>query len=182
MKKTILNFSVLFLLAFFIQNVLGQDKIIKFQFSILDESGKFVSDLKTSDIQISQGKKTLRIDSIASKAESPLEVVIMIDSSASQEKMLPFEKKFAESIVDEILIKGKDKVAIVKFSGEVSLIQDLTDNLSQVKDRLKLIEFEPPPGFIGGGIVASQTPLKSQQLAKGSTSIWDSTQDVMKAF
>lgn len=167
---------------FFIQSALGQDKTIKFQFSVLDESEKFVSDLKTSDIQVLQGKKTLRIDSIASKAESPLEVVIMIDSSASQERMLPFEKKFAESIIDEILIKGKDKVAIVDFSGEVSLIQDLTDNFSQAKDGLKLIEFEPPPGFIGGGIIATQTPLKSQQIAAGSTSIWDSTQDVMKAF
>ncbi len=182
MKSKITIFFSLLILIFFTQNSLSQERTIKFQFSVLDENGNAVSDLKLSDIQILQDKKTLRLDSIVPKAESPLEIMIMIDASASQEKMLPFEKFFAESIIDKILIKGKDKVAVVKFSGEIGLVQDLTDNFSQAKKQLSLIEFEPPTGYIGGGIIAAQTSPSSKQTIKGSTSIWDSIVDVTKAF
>ena len=146
MKIKPINFTVFLLLTLFAQIVLSQEKTIKFQFGILDESGNAVSDLKLSDIQILQDKKTLLLKSIESKAEGFLEVMIMIDSSASQEKMLPLEKKFAERVVDEILIKGRDKIAVIKFSGEISLMQDLTDNFPQAKKQLNLIEFEPPTG------------------------------------
>lgn len=173
---------IILLLAIFAQTVLAQKEAIKFQFGILDGNGNVVSDLKTTDIQISQDKKPLHLNSIKLKTENPLEVVIMIDSSASQERMLPFEKKFAESIIEDVLIKGKDKVAIVKFSGDISLVQDLTDNFSKAKEKLKLIQFEPPVGYVGGGIVATPVSPNSKQIAKGSTSIWDSTRDIIEAF
>ena len=182
MKKISTKFAFFFLLTLFAQSVWSQERIIKFNFSVLDESGNAVSGLKLSDVQILQDKKNLLLKSIESNAENPLEVVIMIDASASQERMLPFEKKFAESIIDQILIRGKDKVAIVKFSGEVGLAQDLTDNLSQSKKQLDLIKFEPPAGYIGGGIIASQTAPNSKQAVKSSTSIWDSIGEVTKAF
>lgn len=182
MKNKFIKFVIIFLLSIFARSALAQEETIKLQFSIFDESGSFVSDLKTSDIQFLQDKKPLLVSSIKSKTDSPLEVVIMIDSSASQERMLPLEKKFAENIINEVLIKEKDKVAIVKFSGEIFLTQDLTDNFSKAKEQLKLIEFEPPVGYVGGGIVASRLPPNSKQTAKGSTSIWDSLKDVIEAF
>lgn len=182
MKSKVTILLSLFILTLFGQTVLSQEREVKLQFSVLDENENAVPDLKLSDIQISQDKQLLRVNSIVSKAESPLEVVIMVDASASQEKMLPFEKRFAESIINEILIEGKDKVAVVKFSGEVELVQDLTENFSQAKKQLNSIKFEPPAGYIGGGIVASQTSPTPKQIMKGSTSIWDSIVDITEAF
>lgn len=182
MKNKFVKISVLFLVTILAQNILAQEKTVKFQFNILDETGNFVYDLKTSDIQILQDKKTLQLNSIESKFDLPLEIVIMIDASASQERMISFEKTFAENIIDNILNKEKDKVAVVKFSGEVLLMQDLTNDFIKAKEQLKLIEFEPPQGFIGGGVTASPFPQNSKQIAKGSTSIWDSVKDVVSAF
>lgn len=182
MKNKFIKITVLFSLAFFAQSVLAQDETIKLQFSVLDENNHFVSGLGTSDIQILQNKKPLPLKSVELNTEIPLEIVIMVDSSASQEKVLPFEKKIAENIIDETLNDKKDKVAIVKFSGEISLMQDLTADFSKAKEQLKLIEFEPPAGYVGGGIIASQSPPNSKQLKQGSTSIWDSAKDIIGAF
>ena len=103
------------------------------------------------------------------KAESSLEICIMIDASASQERILPFEKEVAEIFIDNVLTKEKDKIAIIKFTEEISLIQDLTNDFSRAKEQLKLIEFEPPK-FVGN------------KTAKGFTSIWDSTINVINTF
>lgn len=182
MKNKFIQFILFISMVLLGQGAFSQEPSVKFQFSILSEDGDIISDLKLSDIQILQDKKPLLLKSLESKAESPLEVVMMVDASASQERLLPVEKKIAESIIDEILVRGKDKVAIVKFSGEIGLMQDLTDSFSQAKRQLNLIEFEPPVGFVGGGIVASNNPPNPKQAAKGSTSIWDSIGDVTKAL
>jgi Ca-activated chloride channel homolog len=159
--------------------VFGQDLKIKMEFSVLDENEKFFMDLKSSDIELLQNKKSLSIASIEYKNKNPLQVVIMIDASASQERTLPDEKKAAKYFIDNVLIEGKDKVAIVKFTGLVSLEQDLTSDFKRAKEQIEKIEFEPPPGYVGGGIVASNIPPKnSPVLAQGSTSIWDTVKQV----
>lgn len=171
---------ILFLLTIglFFQNVLAQEQTAKINFSVVDKHGKFVSGLKTSDFKILSNKKNLEINLLKESNEKPLELAILIDASASQEKMIPFEKQIAESFINNVLINGKDKVGIIKFSDKAVLVQNLTDNLSEVKTKLSSIEFEPPAGYVGGGIMVGNTKTDMT----GSTSIWDSLKSVIEGF
>ena len=158
--------------------VFSQETKSKFQFDVLDENGNFFKDLKTSDIQIA-GFKDL---SLNLAADNSLEIMIMIDASASQEKMLPFEKKAALTFINDFLKAEKDKIAVVSFTGKVGLEQDLTNDFQKAKDQIGKIQFVPPSGYLGGGIVAGQTPSNKNQALAGSTSIYDSLIKVLEAF
>jgi Ca-activated chloride channel family protein len=171
----------IFLLLFTAISAFAQESKVKMQFGVLGENGNFFANLKASDIQISQNKKTLQPVSLEAKTETSLEIIIMIDASISQERMLPDEKKAAKYFIDNILKSGKDKVAIVRFSGKISLEQDLTADFTKAKEQLGKIKFEPPAGYIGGGIIAG-IPANTKPDAAGSTSIWDSIKQVSEAI
>ena len=114
-----LNFNILILLlSFSFVFIHGQNVKITFPFSVVDENGKFYADMKSSDLQITQDKIQLKIDSLVQKSGNAVELVILIDASASQERMLPIEKKMAEILIDSILKQNRDKVAIVKLTGK----------------------------------------------------------------
>jgi VWFA-related protein len=158
--------------------VFSQETKSKLQFDVLDENGNFFKDLKTSDIQIA-GLKDL---SLSLAADKSLEIMIMIDASASQERMLPSEKKAAQTFIDDFLKAEKDKIGVVSFTGKVGLEQDLTSDFQKAKDQIGKIRFVPPSGYIGGGIIAGQTNSSKTQAIVGSTSIWDSLIQVLEAF
>jgi len=178
------NLIAILLIAFLVSAAFSQESKVTLSFTVLDENDNFLSGLKPSDIQISHGKKILPISSVESKTSSNLEVAIMIDASTSQERILPNGKKIAEYFIDKVLKKEQDKVAIVKFTGSVSLEQDLTNNFIKAKEQIGKITFEPPDNYVGGGIIFSPTPpsKNSATFAKGSTSIWDSIKQVVQTL
>lgn len=158
--------------------VFSQETNSKLRFDVLDENGNFFKELKVSDIKIA-GFKDLSFNLVADKS---LEIMIMIDASASQEKMIPFEKKAAQTFINDFLKSEKDKVAVVSFTGEVGLVQDLTNDFQKAREQIEKIRFIPPSGYLGGGIVVGQSPTNKKQVLSGSTSIWDSLKQVLEAF
>jgi VWFA-related protein len=87
-----------------------------------------------------------------------------------------------EKFINNFLKTGKDKVAVVSFTGEVALEQDLTNDFQKAADQIGKIRFIPPSGYVGGGIVVGQPPTNKNQKVAGSTSIWDSLIQVLEAF
>ena len=69
----------------------------------------------------------------------------------------------------------RDEAAIVSFTGEVTLEQGFTGNMDRLRRAIDRVEFVPPSGYIGGGVVVGGTPPISDtnQILAGSTAIWD---------
>jgi VWFA-related protein len=69
----------------------------------------------------------------------------------------------------------KDEAAVVSFTGEATLEQGLTGNVARLRRAIDRVEYVPPSGLIGGGVVVGGTPpiSDSQQMLAGSTAIWD---------
>lgn len=174
MRKNVI-FTVSLMICF-TPILFGQE--VKFRFSVLDENGRFHADLKPSDIKIA-GYKDLPLSLIT---HNSLEIMILIDASASQERTLPIEKMAAGSFIDEVLKAENDKVAIVSFTGTVALEQDLTNDFRIAKEQISKIEFVPPAGFTIGGVVVGKTPPKQDLLLAGASSIWESITQVLEAF
>jgi VWFA-related protein len=57
----------------------------------------------------------------------------------------------------------------------VTLEQGFTGNLDRLRAAIDRVEFVPPSGYIGGGVVVGGTPPISDtnQMLAGSTAIWD---------
>ncbi len=169
---------LIILLACLTNVVVAQEINNKLQFSVLAEDDKFFKDLKVSDIQIKGTKRT----SLTLKSDNSLEIIIMIDASASQERTLPDEKKAAQSFIKELLTSEKDKVAIISFTGVIALEQDFTNDFGKAKAQIEKIEFVPPSSYIGGGVMVGKPFPSKDQTNAGSTSIWDSTKKVIEVF
>ncbi len=74
-----------------------------------------------------------------------------------------------------MLRANKDEAAILSFTGETTLEQGFSGNLERLRRAIDRVEFVPPSGYIGGGVVVNGTPPISgtNQSLAGSTAIWD---------
>lgn len=144
-------------------------------FTAADKNKRFVSTLKKEDVRVLEDGQAQEIFTFQQNTELPLSAAILIDCSASEERTLPDEKAAARSFLETVLRPGKDEAAIVSFTGEVTLEQGFTGSIERLRRAIDRVEFVPPAGYIGGGIVVGGTPPISDtnQALAGSTAIWD---------
>ena len=144
-------------------------------FTAADKNKRFVSDLKAEDIRIFEDGQQQEIFTFQQNIDLPLSLAILIDTSASEERTLPDEKEAARAFLENVLRQNRDEAAIVSFTGETTLEQGFTGNVDRLRRAIDRVEFVPPSGYIGGGVVVNGTPPISgtNQSLAGSTAIWD---------
>jgi len=143
-------------------------------FTAADRNKRFISNLKAEDIRVFEDGQQQEIFTFQTNIDLPLSLAILIDTSASEERTLPDEKEAARSFLENIL-RSKDEAAIVSFTGETTLEQGFTGNVDRLRRAVDHVEFVPPSGYVGGGVVVNGTPPISgtNQALAGSTAIWD---------
>jgi VWFA-related protein len=158
------------------------DEVVKFDtnltnifFTAADKNKRFISDLKAEDIRVLEDGQPQEIFTFQQNIDLPLSLAILIDTSASEERTLPDEKAAARAFLENVLRPAKDEAAVVSFTGETTLEQGFTGNVERLRRAIDRVEFVPPSGYIGGGVVVNGTPPISgtNQSLAGSTAIWD---------
>jgi Ca-activated chloride channel family protein len=144
-------------------------------FTAADSNKRFVNTLKKEDIRILEDGQPQEIFTFQKNVDLPLSIGILIDTSRSEERTLPDEKAAARAFLEAVMRPNKDEAAIVSFTGEVTLEQGFTGNVDRLRRAIDRVEFVPPSGYIGGGVVVGGTPPISDtnQMLAGSTAIWD---------
>lgn len=174
--KTLLKWFSFSLLIISPNIIFAQEIKKSIKFAVLDESRNFIENLQAPDIQVLQNKNQLKINSVNQIASKSLDVAVMIDSSISQENILPIAKSVANGFIEQSLDKSKDRIAVIKFSNKFSIEQPLTNNFVAATLKLSQIEIDMLEGQpIVGDITLAQIlkPLPNTQDMKGSTSLWD---------
>lgn len=150
-------------------------------FTAQDRNRKLILTLKPEDIRILENGQVQAVSAFSRQIDLPLSLAILIDTSASQERTLPEEKSAAISFVESVIRPTKDEVSVVSFTGESTLEQGMTNNLTRLRRAIERVEFIPPSGYLGRGVVVNSgrvpgTPPISgtNQQIQGSTAIWDS--------
>ena len=158
------------------------DEVVKFDtnltnifFTAADKNKRFISDLKAEDIRVLEDGEQQEIFTFQQNIDLPLSLAILIDTSASEERTLPDEKEAARAFLESVLRPNKDEAAVVSFTGETTLEQGFSGNVERLRRAIDRVEFVPPSGYIGGGVVVNGTPPISgtNQSLAGSTAIWD---------
>src|SRR5215207_2873476 len=158
------------------------DEVIKVEtnltnifFTAADKNKRFISDLKAEDIRVLEDGQLQEVFTFQSNIDLPLSLAILIDTSAAEERTLPDEKEAARAFLENVLRPNKDEAAVVSFTGETTLEQGFSGNLERLRRAIDRVEFVPPSGYIGGGVVVNGTPPISgtNQSVAGSTAIWD---------
>ncbi|MDQ1638059.1 MAG: hypothetical protein QOF62_1398 [Pyrinomonadaceae bacterium] len=144
-------------------------------FTAADSNKRFVNTLKKENIRITEDGQPQEIFTFLTNVDLPLSIGILIDTSSSEERTLPDEKAAARSFLEAVMRPDKDEAAVVSFTGDVTLEQGFTGNVDRLRKAIDRVEFIPPSGYVGGGVVVGGTPPISgtNQMLAGSTAIWD---------
>ena len=166
----------------------GQTAGMTIWFTALEKNNAFYSVLKASDIEVDAGGKTaFHVDRVSPRLEAPLEVVILVDASPSQKKLLQSEKNVALYFLRNVLIKGKDKVAIVGFDTAMTLVRDLTGDLEDAAASLERISIgQPLNGSKKGSILEeiNVAPVTGKKKSDHGliTPLWGSVRHIINVF
>lgn len=138
-------------------------------FTAVDQDRHFITTLRANDLRILENDTPQEISLFERETNRPLTLVILVDTSKSQERTLPDEKRAAKAFLSTVVRPDRDKVAVVSFTGKPDVKQELTENLSKLNraiERLK-VEFPQDNPYCEEEKSVQEDPLCW-------TSIWDS--------
>jgi len=146
-------------------------QLVNVLFSVQDKQNRYLNDLKQEDVQILENGQPQDIFTFKRELDLPLTMAILVDTSGSEQFTLPLLKDSGGRFVESVVRTGKDTVAVIKFEGEATVMQELTSNPKRVRKALEDIAFNaPPPISIYGG----STPPINGGSRQGGTSLYDS--------
>jgi len=108
--------------------------------SATDKKRRFVTTLTADDVRLSEDGVPQQITYFAQETETPLSIVLLVDVSASQEKVMPDEREAAGAFVRSVLRPGKDTASVLSFTGLTRLNQPPTDDASKLLAAIAALE------------------------------------------
>ena len=147
--------------------------LVNILFTAQDKDRRLLTDLKKEDVRILEDGQQQEIFTFQRQTDLPLSISILIDTSASQERTLPNEKAAAKDFVESVVRPEKDEVAVLTFTGETTLEQDLTGNVERIRRAIDRVRYVPPSGTLNGVMIGTPPISGSNQQIAGSTAIWD---------
>lgn len=148
--------------------------VVNVLFTVQDKNRRLLTTLTQQDVKLSENGQPQEVVSFSRQVDLPLSLAILIDVSVSQQRTLPEEKAAAMAFLETVIRPAKDEVSIISFTGETTLEQGMTNNLARLRRAVERVQFVPPSGYIGGGVITGTPPISGgNQAIQGSTAIWD---------
>jgi VWFA-related protein len=116
--------------------------------SVRDGKGRLIANLDKPDFELREDGKPQTILYFSRETKLPLTLGLLVDSSVSQGRLIPEEKRAAGEFLQQILGQ-KDDAFLVSFDVNVDLLQDLTGSVDFLRRALEDIRVN------GGGAGAS---------------------------
>src|SRR5439155_20396814 len=123
-------------------------------FSVRDKNG-FVTGLTKDSCQVAEDKEPQTIKRLTQEKSLPLTIGILLDTSGSQQNVLPLEKDSGARFLREVLTP-KDEAFLISFDVNVDLLADYTNSpgeLHRAIDKASINSASSSGGIpgIGGG-------------------------------
>ncbi|HZD50196.1 MAG TPA: VWA domain-containing protein [Silvibacterium sp.] len=151
--------------------------LVSLYFTVRDKHNGLVSTLTKKDCNILEDKQQQTIKNFSSESDLPLTLGILLDTSGSQQNVLPLEQQAGGTFLRNIL-RQKDEAFLVTFDVGVNLEQDFTNNASQLIRAMDKAEINTAAGNGSGGVPGiGQGPFPTQGAPKG-TLLYDAVAQV----
>src|SRR5581483_129297 len=136
--------------------------VVNIFFNVKDKHGLLIPNLTKNDFDVFEDGKPQTIKYFAAEANQPLTLGLLIDTSVSQERVLPMEKEVGAAFLQNVL-RDKDLAFVISFDVNVDLLQDYTNSsrdLRAAMDRTKINGGGGSGGLpgMGGGPVPISNP------------------------
>jgi VWFA-related protein len=137
--------------------------VVNLFFNVKDKRGGLVPNLAKDEFEIYEDGKPQTIKYFSSESNQPLTLGLMIDSSASQMRVLEDEKVVGAQFLKEVLRKD-DLAFVISFDVNVDLLQDYTNDASELRHAMNRAKINSGgaggglPGLGGGPLPTSNNP------------------------
>jgi VWFA-related protein len=111
--------------------------LIKVPLTVFNANGAIVPDLHREDFRLYEDGKLQQIRSFGVD-KNPVSVVLLLDTSATLKEELKKIKEAAEQFAEALA--PEDRISVIAFDDEVTLIQDWTNRPQQVHKALRKVE------------------------------------------
>jgi len=116
-------------------------KVVNVLATVRDKTGAIVSNLTRDDFLLSEDGRPQTIRYFARDTDLPLTLGLMVDTSASQRRVLDAERSASFHFLDQVL-RPKDQVFIMQFDSSIQVRQALTSSLKKLDDALAYVDTE----------------------------------------
>lgn len=127
--------------------------IVNVFFNARDSDNQMVTTLTKDDCSVLENGKPRPIERFELVKDQPLTLGVLIDTSGSQEHLLPMEKESGYKFLREVVRPLKDEAFVISFDINVDLLGDYTNDLHRLKKALDEAEINTGSGsgdFIPG--------------------------------
>jgi VWFA-related protein len=137
--------------------------VVNIFFNVKDRRGALVPSLTKDDFTVLEDGKPQTIKYFAAESDLPLTLGILVDTSASQERVLSSEKEVGAAFLREVL-RPKDLAFLISFDVHVDLLQDLTNSYDLLRSGLSRTQINTGggggslPGLGGGPFPGANSP------------------------
>jgi len=142
--------------------------VVNVFFNVHDKHGGLVGGLTKDDFQLFEDGKPQTIKYFNAEANQPLTLGMLIDTSASQMRVLPMEQEVGAEFLKDV-IGPKDLAFVLSLDVDVTLEQDYTNNIRDLRDSLERVKINTGGASYSTGIPGvGQGPLPSSGTPKGT--------------
>src|SRR5580700_9184417 len=117
-------------------------KVVNLLATVRSKNGEIVLGLTKDDFSLSENKRPQTIRYFSRESDLPLTLGLMVDTSASQRRVLDAERAACFHFLDRVLRGNQDRVFIMQFDSAVELRQELTSSRQKLDDALALVDSE----------------------------------------
>jgi len=135
--------------------------LVDIYFSVRDKGG-FITSLRKDDCGLFEDGKEQTIKNFTQEKNLPLTIGILLDTSGSQQNVLPLEQESGATFLRNVLTP-KDEAFLISFDVNVDLLADYTNNAREIKraiDHASINTASSSAGIpgIGGGPMPTSNP------------------------
>jgi VWFA-related protein len=128
-----------------------QVNLVDMFFTVKDKQGNLVPHLTKDDCTVSEEKQPQTLKSFVAETHQPLTLGILLDTSGSQQRVLPLEQDVGGQFLERVL-KSKDEAFLLSFDVNVDLLQDYTNSPRLLSRAMSKAEINTAGGNGAGGI------------------------------
>jgi VWFA-related protein len=129
-------------------------------FTARDKRGELVPHLTKNDCSITEDKVPQTIKNFTAETDLPLTLGILLDTSGSQQDVLPLEQQAGAEFLRDVL-RAKDEAFLASFDVDVDLLQDFTNSPHEIADAMDKAQINTAGGNGGGlpGLGGGPVPI-----------------------
>lgn len=109
-------------------------------FTVTDKKGRFMTDLKKEDFEITENKRKQKILEFTAETDLPLRLAILVDTSNSIRTRFRFLQDAAVDFINTAMRAGQDKGLIMHFDTVAQLAVKLTDDKASLTSAVRRMQ------------------------------------------